>query len=611
MFRKIVSNLNFSPALVGQLGFYAKRLRKEETTRRLGLVFTALALVVQSFAVFTPTEALNAASPADFVRGGVKNQSEFLQHYDRNNNNIKDVFKSLGITRAEIAATKSVQVREPGHYNWAMTSLYSHAQGERVWSYDKARGGKGKVYYRPMTLTQQGGPVHTVFAGYSKAFGWFAIKKDCGNLVTKVPPHAPNPQAVCQALVVRALSSERFRFTARANKKDGAVIKNYRYEIKRGGDVVTTRSFASGQQSHSFVYQQSKPGTYRASVTVVTSVGKKTGADCRDSFVVDKKPVAVCTGLNASLSNRTIVSLRGSARVANGASIKRYVFVVTEGNKEVKRVVVRSSKQNVSAESFTLSKPGTYRVKLTVVTSEGNKTGSDCTKRFTVTKQEVCVYNPSLPADSPDCQPCPDNPEIWFKDDDCAADVISTKVATNLSQGNVDATKSVARSGDKLSYTVTVENKGFASETVAITENLEDVLEYSSLVDNGGGTFNEATKTLSWPAVELAAGQKQSRTIAVQVMNDIPSTNTGTSNEASYDCRMVNTFGNSVGVDVECAAQKVIVEQVVKELPQTGPRENMIFAAVLLSVVTYFYARSRQLGREVRLIRRGLNAGTI
>lgn len=52
MFRKIVSQLSFSPALVGQLSFYAKRLRKEQATRRLGLVFVAMALVVQSLVVF-------------------------------------------------------------------------------------------------------------------------------------------------------------------------------------------------------------------------------------------------------------------------------------------------------------------------------------------------------------------------------------------------------------------------------------------------------------------------------------------------------------------------------------------------------------------------------
>lgn len=611
MFRKIVSNLNFSPALVGQLGFYAKRLRKEEATRRLGLVFTALALVVQSLAVFSPPEAANAASAADFVRGGVSSPADFLRHYDRNSNNIRDIFKSLGITRAEIADTKTARIAEPGHYNWSMTSLYSHAQGQRSWTFDKASGGQGTVFYRPMTLTQQGGPIHTVFAGYSKTFGWFAIKKDCGNLVTKVPPHAPNPQAVCQGLTVRPITSERFRFTARANKKDGAVIKKYRYEIRRAGEVVTTRSFASDQETHSFIYDQSQPGTYHANVTVVTSVGEKSGPDCRDSFVVDKKPVAVCTGLNVTVSDRTIVSLRGSSRAANGASIKRYVFSVSQNGNEIKQVVVSSNKENVTAESFSLNTPGDYNVRLVVVTSLGNKTGPECTKPLTIAKPEVCAYNPSLPANSPDCQPCPDNPEIWFKDEDCSADVISTKTATNMTQSNIDATKSVARAGDKLSYTMTIENKGFAPENVTITESLEDVLEYATLVDKGGGTFNEQTKTLSWPSIELGAGQKQSRTIAVQIMSEVPSTNTGTSNEASYDCRMVNTFGNSVGVNVECAPQKVIVEQVVKELPQTGPRENMIFAAVLFAVVTYFYARSRQLGREVRLIRRGLHAGTI
>jgi len=43
MFKKIVSQLSFSPALVAQLGFYARRLRKEQATRRLGLVFVGLA----------------------------------------------------------------------------------------------------------------------------------------------------------------------------------------------------------------------------------------------------------------------------------------------------------------------------------------------------------------------------------------------------------------------------------------------------------------------------------------------------------------------------------------------------------------------------------------
>ena len=84
----------------------------------------------------------------------------------------------------------------------------------------------------------------------------------------------------------------------------------------------------------------------------------------------------------------------------------------------------------------------------------------------------------------------------------------------------------------------------------------------------------------------------------------------GTSDPTSYDCRMVNTFGNSVEIKVNCPTPKVI-EQTVTELPRTGPTENMIFAGILVSVVTFLYLRTRQLGKEVRLIRREVTAGTI
>ena len=65
MFRKLVSNLPFSPALVGQLGFYARRLSTEQATRRLGLIFTVLAVAVQAFALIKPPEQTIAATPTN------------------------------------------------------------------------------------------------------------------------------------------------------------------------------------------------------------------------------------------------------------------------------------------------------------------------------------------------------------------------------------------------------------------------------------------------------------------------------------------------------------------------------------------------------------------
>lgn len=65
MFRKLVSSLPFSPALVGQLGFYARRLGREQAARRLGLIFTVLAIVVQILVLVNPPEPTYASTPTN------------------------------------------------------------------------------------------------------------------------------------------------------------------------------------------------------------------------------------------------------------------------------------------------------------------------------------------------------------------------------------------------------------------------------------------------------------------------------------------------------------------------------------------------------------------
>jgi hypothetical protein len=191
------------------------------------------------------------------------------------------------------------------------------------------------------------------------------------------------------------------------------------------------------------------------------------------------------------------------------------------------------------------------------------------------------------------------------------AKVVQSKTGINITQGNVTASSVAAKENDRISFTLTVQNTGGLSTTTTIEDHLEDTLEYATLVDNGGGTFDSTTKVLSWPKITLDAGAKQSRTFTIQMLSSIPVTARGASEPASYDCIIVNTFGDTdVTIPVVCAPPKVI-EKVVTQLPHTGPTENMIFAGIVLAVVTYFYARTRQVNKEVRLIRRDLNAGTI
>ncbi|HRN90660.1 MAG TPA: hypothetical protein PK543_03170 [Candidatus Saccharibacteria bacterium] len=422
MFRKIVSNLPFSPALVGQLGFYAKRLRKEEATRRIGLIFVVLALVVQSLAVFQPPESANASSPRDMVAGGLglganRSLNNFLVPYDANTKHLKDTMNYVGITRAEIAATKFTSWIAGDKLSWGFGPRYSYAQGERQYSIPDANGNTvTTVYSRPHKLSE--GPNARIWGwvGYSKKVGWFAIMQSCGNLVTDIVPPPPPPPK--------------------------------------------------------------------------------------------------------------------------------------------------------------------------------------------------CVVNSEILASSKECQPCPGNESLWISDKSCIPHIEKSKTATNTSQGFIDASTRTAHAGDQISYTISIANTGLSPTTTTLEENLSDVLDYASLVDNGGGVLDKDTKVLSWGNVKLDPGAKQTRTFVVRLPDTLPATAQGSSDNASYDCIMTNTYGNSIDIKVDCPAPKVI-EKVVKELPPTGPTENMIFAGIVLAVATFFYARTRQVREEVRLVRRNVNAGSI
>ncbi len=552
MFRKLVSNIAFSPALVGQLGFYARRLRHEELTRRIGLVFTALALVVQSFAVFSPPEAANAASSNDFVPGGVSSMSQFMRHYDANTNNIKYFFNAVGVTKAELQNTQKTTVNsKSGVLSYGFRKHFSTGSGEHQYMFPTTGSNQARVYYRPLSLwdskpyTKRNGSTYTAWVGHSSKVGWFAILANCGNFATKTtPPPPPCP-------------------------------------------VGTTGRWPNCESPKCPL-----PGKSHL---------PPNHPDCAE-------PVAACQALTIG-ANGPSYSFNGSATTARGATVKSYTYTVREGSQVVKTITQNSS-QLTNAAQYTQDKPGTYTVVLTVNTSLGAKSGTQCTKNFTVAAPEKCPVNPSLPKDSPECQPCPGDDTIWVKDEKCEAKIVESKSAANTTQGGVDATTTTARASDRILYTITLENSGLEAKKVTVDEKISDVLEYAKVIDNGGGSFNESTGTLTWADVEVKPGEKQSRQFMIEVNSTISAMNTGVSDKTSYDCKMTNTFGNTVEIDVDCPAPKE-VEAVITELPQTGATENMIFAGVVAAVVVYFYARSRQLKKEVRLIRRDLNAGTI
>lgn len=558
MFKKIVSNLPFSPALVGQLGFYARRLRKEEITRRTGLVLTALALVVQSLVVFNPPEAANAASSADIIRGGVHTKSQLLSAWDKNRQGFRDLMKHAGITRDNLKNSKETSItsrkggKSTGWESWGRKGRFSAQQGEYSFNV-----GSQRIYSRPLANFDTGsnrkgnGSYYKVFAGTNSKGQSFVILKDCANPAFKVKFYPPKNIKVCE------LKSKK---------------------------IITIKENQFDKNKHS-----------------------KNLKDCEEK--PKPTPVAACSGLAVQKVSRTSFRMTASASASNGASIKGYTFTIKDKDGKV----VKTQRVNTAAKtaSFTYNLPSSearYTATVTVHTSAGDKTGANCQAVLSVAPLPMCPINPNLPVDSEDCKPCPGNPDIWVKDDQCDAKVIQEKSASMMNGG--DVAKDKAKPSDRIEYKLSAKNDGLApAKDFVIKDDISDILEYADVIDANGGTVNDEGE-ISWPATTIAPGKTEARTFLIKVKDTISSMSQGTGDPTSYDCRMTNTFGNTVNINVECPQEKV-VEQVVSELPRTGPGANMIIAGIAVSIIAFFYARSRQLNKEVRLVRRELNAGTI
>lgn len=525
MFKKIVSQLSFSPALVGQLSFYAKRLKKEQTTRRLGLVFVALALVVQSLVVFQPPQSANAANASDMIPGGLglgssRSYNNFVGPYDRNERHLKDIFNYFGITRDEImgAGNNYSHFTVNNKISWGFEN---RAGATAVSITDGSANPVTNLYGRPLKSNNPVNAEIYSYIGYSQKAGWFAIMQACGNLVTDIypsPPPAPTPPTPPTAAKITA-------------KKSAINVTQ--------SNIDATKTTAKVNDKLTF------------SLTATNTGETGTTIDFNDNIADTLSFSKLIDRGGGTLNTTTKVLSWPAVSVPAGATVTKKFTV----------------QMNSSLET----------------------TKSDCKLVNSFTNSTITVpVGCTLPP----------------------ANIVLSKTALNESQGNIDASSKVAKEKDRITFTLTAENKGGSPKAVTFEDMIGDTLEYSRLTDDGGGTYDKSTRTLAWPAINLKAGAKEIRTFTVQILAEIPATPAGQSDPSSYDCRIENVFGTDVIIDVTCPGPKVI-EQIVPELPKTGASENMIFAGIVLSIVTFFYFRSKQLSTEVRLIRRDLNGGTI
>jgi len=200
MFKKLLSNLPFNPSLIGQVSFYAKRMRRETTVRRLGTIFIALALVVQVFAVISPPEPTLARSNNDIVEGGFTTKEEAINHCRANTEDFADILLYYKVSCETLAGSTIKTIRSTDR---DYDSLGRVAQGHTI-----ARTGKptdeystridGNDYFMRNLRAWDSGPYSTykVLEMKNSDGTVIMVMFSCGNIVTidrYSPPPPPKP----------------------------------------------------------------------------------------------------------------------------------------------------------------------------------------------------------------------------------------------------------------------------------------------------------------------------------------------------------------------------------------------------------------------------------
>ncbi|MFZ2494509.1 MAG: hypothetical protein WAW60_01890 [Candidatus Saccharimonadales bacterium] len=206
MFKKLVSGLPFSPALVGSLGYYSRQLKKEQSIRKLGVIFTILTLAVQVSIILWPAEAANTANAHDTIFGGVSNINQIITSYDSNSRDLKSIASFLGISREDISVMKkSTNIPSGNWIHWShdllsnSTVTSTSTKNGDMLSYNSIPFGYHSTALMGNSLDGQ----HEVYLGHSEKIGSFAIAKNNGDFFTKNMPSSTyatghvNSAAIC------------------------------------------------------------------------------------------------------------------------------------------------------------------------------------------------------------------------------------------------------------------------------------------------------------------------------------------------------------------------------------------------------------------------------
>lgn len=648
MFKKLASNLPFNPGLIQQIVFYSKRLHKEQSLRRASFVFMAAALAVNIFAVSFPAQNTYAGSDGNImVGGGALTKEGLLQKFDQDPW-VQAVYESFDIRRSDIEKMTLTTINTKAGWAQPLVTAGRRPNGS-TGEYPRAIAGTN-VYVHGIDSAFSADTIQAFVCEAASCGRYKAVAAGCGNPINSVS-EAPTPKlkqpigwvdgSSCVSVFGWAFNNEYARYVHIFVDKpifSSAVLGTNFFEVAATQDTrpdipliypdapsavgwswdggplindgkehslwiyVTDRSsnFAllSGGEAVKVNFNCPKP------VVVNCPSGPLAGKPAKDNDIRNcpESPVATCvklTILSGVIQKGTEGKFIVTATALNGAKINGYRLDFGDGDTKT----VNTSDGSIEI-NHKYNDNGSYTVKATALTSEGDKTSPDCQGLLEVKPQPVpCPHDAALLFSDANCKPCPENPVIPASNTElCIAKKVLSKKVANITQGIENADNTTAKPGDILEYTLITQNTAKRLDVEHTTkESISDILDYATLTDTGQAQLNTAND-LIWPKTTIVAGSQLKQVFRVKIKESIPSTAPSVANAGTYDLKLINVYGNTTTVDLPCPTS-LCAKGTIEKLPNTGPGSSLILTFVTVCIIGFFYMRSRMLAREMDIIK--------
>lgn len=583
MFRKLLGNLPFNPSLITQVSFYAKRMKQESAVRRIGMLFMALTMLVQFFAVISPPQPSLASSDNDLIFGGITSREDAVFACRTNTRDYATILGYYGINCDNLGQTSEVELTSTD-YDKQLYSL-GHTQ-------------YGKEGETPVTINNQtlwlrylwswdgaSASTYKALSGTSNTGLQYFILFNCGNLVfIGLPQQADKPSQG----VLDTVDCDRIRGWAFDESLVAAPLK--------------IQIYIDDQPYKEITADQSRPDVGAAYPGIGDNHGfsvatpdtiKDSGSHTVSAYVLGIEGSGIQNGINPIIGTLT-VNLNCKKPIVILPPPPPVVTTPTPTPTPPPPALTPTPPAPAPAPTPTPTPPPPAPTPTPTpppppAPAPPTPTPTPAPSPIITPPQDVCPYK--------DCKPCDASQTAGDK----TSCLEFRKSAKNITANIANANGTTANGGDVIEYTLTVTNKGKTALKYVVTDNFIDVLDYADITNLHGGRLDD-NKNVVWPADDLAAGQTIQRLITVKIKNPIPSTPVSSSDPGHFDLTMTNIYNDTVSIKLPPPVNKQI-ETAVRVLPNTGPGTSLIIGFVMTTAIGYFFARSKLFSVELDLVR--------